>query len=112
MTLVRNRAVDSVRREAAAHRPRLADGEYDGPDPAGGSLQEEVIARSEADALRAHLQQLPEAQAEVIALAYYGELSHSEIATRLSLPSGTVKGRMRLGLQKLREQLEVARSSP
>jgi RNA polymerase sigma-70 factor (ECF subfamily) len=65
-----------------------------------------VIARSEADALRVSLGRLPDAQAEVIALAYYGELSHSEIATRLSLPPGTVKGRMRLGLMKLRDQLE------
>ena len=65
-----------------------------------------MIARTEADALRVSLRHLPDAQAEVIALAYYGELSHSEIATRLSLPQGTVKGRMRLGLNKLREQIE------
>jgi RNA polymerase sigma-70 factor (ECF subfamily) len=106
MTLVRNRAIDSLRREAAVQRPPLADGDYTGPDPAGGSLQDDVIAESEADALRARLQQLPDAQAEVIALAYYGELSHSEIATRLCLPQRTVKGRMRLGLTKLREQIE------
>lgn len=107
MTLVRHRAIDSVRREAAVQRPRLADGDYTGPDPSGGSLQDEVIARSEADALRLRLQQLPAAQAEVITLAYYGELSHSEIATRLCLPAGTVKGRMRLGLDKLREQIQT-----
>jgi RNA polymerase sigma-70 factor (ECF subfamily) len=65
-----------------------------------------MIAQSEAQARRASLQQLPDAQAEVIALAYYGELTHSEIATRLSLPPGTVKGRMRLGLNKLRDQIE------
>jgi len=106
MTLVRNRAVDSLRREAAVQRPRFAHSEHDAPDPAGGSLEDDLIDRSEADALREHLRQLPDAQAEVIALAYYGELSHMEIATRLSLPPGTVKGRMRLGLGKLREQIE------
>ena len=106
MTLVRNRAIDSLRREAAVQRPRLADGDYVGPDPAGVSVDADVIARTEADALRASLQQLPDAQAEVIALAYYGELSHAEIATRLRLPPGTVTGRMRLGLKKLREQAE------
>lgn len=104
MTLVRNRAIDSLRREAAVQRPPLADGDYTGPDPAGASPQEQLIAQSEAAGLRAGLQRLPDAQAEVIALAYYGELSHSEIATRLRLPPGTVKGRMRLGLKKLREQ--------
>lgn len=45
---------------------------------------------------------------QVIALAYFGELSHSEIASQLGLPAGTVKGRMRLGLEKLRRQVSVA----
>ena len=40
----------------------------------------------------------------MIALAYYGELSTTEIATHLSLPLGTIKGRMRLGLEKLRSE--------
>lgn len=53
------------------------------------------------------LRELPAAQAEVIALAFFGELSHSEIAAQLDLPSGTVKGRMRLGLEKLRKQMDV-----
>lgn len=47
-----------------------------------------------------------DAQAEVIALAFYGGLTHSEIATQLELPPGTVKGRMRFGLDKLRETTE------
>ncbi len=54
------------------------------------------MARSESEALLASLRRLPEAQAEVIVLAFYGELSHSEIAAQLCLPAGTVKGRMRL----------------
>lgn len=49
---------------------------------------------------------LPPAQREVIALAYFGELSDSEIAGELSIPLGTVKGRMRLGLEKLRAKME------
>ena len=106
MTLVRNRAVDSLRREAAAQRPPLADFDACARVPARGSLEDAVISRTDAAALRAGLLQLPDAQAEVIALAYYGELSHSEIAMRLCLPPGTVKGRMRLGLKKLREQIE------
>jgi hypothetical protein len=53
------------------------------------------------------LRGLPEAQAEVITLGFYGELSHSEIATHLAVSPGTVKGRMRLGLAKLRCQMDV-----
>jgi RNA polymerase sigma-70 factor (ECF subfamily) len=107
VTIVRNRALDSIRRESAGHRPTLAGYDYTGPDPAYRSAQDDVIAYTEACGLRARLQRLPEAQAEVIVLAFYGELTHTEIAERLSLPEGTVKGRMRLGLKKLREQIEA-----
>jgi RNA polymerase sigma-70 factor, ECF subfamily len=44
-------------------------------------------------------------------LAFYGELSHSEIAAHLDLPAGTVKGRMRLGLEKLRREMDVSERS-
>lgn len=56
----------------------------------------------EAVSLRASLGRLPSAQGEVIHLAYYGGLPQVEIATRLALPLETVKGRIRLGLTKLR----------
>ncbi|HSS41820.1 MAG TPA: sigma factor, partial [Solirubrobacterales bacterium] len=46
---------------------------------------------------------------QVIALAYFGELSHTEIASQLDLPAGSVKGRMRLGLEKMRKQMGALR---
>jgi len=67
-----------------------------------------VIAAGEADALRSALGQLPDAQAQVITLAFFGELTHTEIAKQLDLPSGTVKGRMRLGLEKLRRSSKAS----
>jgi len=109
MTIIRHRAVDSIRHDTAGHRPRMTDTKNVIPDGTSRSPQDEVVARTEGDALRASLRQIPEAQAEVIALAFFGELSHTEIAAQLSLPEGTVKGRMRLGLRKLRRQLEAAR---
>lgn len=60
--------------------------------------------------MRALLTQLPDSQQEVIALAFYGELTHTEIATALGLPAGTIKGRMRLGLQKLLVQVSRRKS--
>lgn len=84
MRIVKNRAIDSCR--AAA---------------------DQTLPRSETDAMLLSLRELPAAQAEVIALAFFGELSHSEIAAMLDLPSGTVKGRMRLGLEKLRKRKGV-----
>ena len=57
----------------------------------------------EGAGLQDTLAQLPAAQRDVIALAYFGEFSAAEIAQELSLPLGTVTGRMRLGLKKLRD---------
>ena len=60
--------------------------------------------------MRARLDELPRAQREALVLSFYGGLSHGQIAQRLALPVGTVKGRVRLALAKLRETLgpEVA----
>jgi RNA polymerase sigma-70 factor (ECF subfamily) len=51
------------------------------------------------------LRELPADQRRVIELAYFGGFSHSQIAEMLKLPTGTVKGRMRLGLRKMRAEL-------
>ena len=105
--VVRHRAIDLNRREATSHRNALADANRAARRPPSGSAEENALARSDANTLRASLEQLPDAQAEVITLAFYGELTHAEIAQRLSLPEGTVKGRMRLGLEKLRQQMSA-----
>ena len=55
--------------------------------------------------MRDALEHLPAEQCQVIELAYFGGFSHTEIAEMLGLPLGTVKGRMRLGLEKIRSEL-------
>jgi RNA polymerase sigma-70 factor, ECF subfamily len=55
--------------------------------------------------VRAALDHLPSEQSQVIELAYFGGFTHTEIATMLDTPVGTVKGRMRLGLEKMRHAL-------
>ena len=62
-----------------------------------------VSQTDEAVRLAAALAELPDAQREAISLAYFDGLSHAEIATRLDVPVGTVKGRIRLALDRLRE---------
>lgn len=103
--IVRHRAIDSLRRHRR-HDGRRAD--EDGTEralAAPDDVHADAVAASDGRRLRELLADLPEAQREVIALAYYGQLTHVEIAARLTLPLGTVKGRMRLGLMKLRGRL-------
>jgi RNA polymerase sigma-70 factor (ECF subfamily) len=101
LAVVRYRAIDLARRNGD-HSTRWASEDRLVERPALDDVSEEVIQHDNAEHLRRSLDMLSDEQREVITLAYYGQLSHSEIATQLGLPSGTVKGRMRLGLQKLR----------
>ncbi len=77
---------------------------------AAGVLRRDEAAgsRAPAEAGRLHglLARLPDAQREVISLAYFGQLSPAEIARQLGLRPVTVKGRLRLGMRKLRRELE------
>ena len=66
------------------------------------STDAEALRRETAHEVRGALGELPGEQSKVIELAYFGGFSHSEIATMLGVPLGTVKGRMRLGLEKIR----------
>ena len=111
MTIVRNAAIDRARYDAAGRRPRTGGEPADPVDSRAEPLVERVIRRSDSEALHASLARLPEAQAEVISLAFFGGLSHAEIADELELPTGTVKGRMRLGLEKLRDRLDGSPSA-
>lgn len=107
MGMVRNRSIDALRRHAR-HDSRRSDGDHiDEQLAAPGDMEHMVGERDQAEWLRGLLAQLPDAQREVIALAYFGELSASEIARELAIPSGTVKGRMRLGLRSLRTTIDA-----
>jgi RNA polymerase sigma-70 factor (ECF subfamily) len=72
---------------------------------AGERTELEFARRDEAREVREALEQLPDEQSRVIELAYFGGLTHVEIASLLETPVGTVKGRMRLGLAKMRMTL-------
>jgi RNA polymerase sigma-70 factor, ECF subfamily len=104
--VVRNRSIDALRRQAGK-APKL---DYDddaviAAQPAGELTDSEAIRRETARRVRGAMRELPQEQSEVIGLAYFGGFTHSEIARMLSMPLGTVKGRMRLGLEKIRLSL-------
>jgi len=104
--IVRNRAIDAVRR-GASRPPRLDldDEQLLESHPSRDLTDAEAIRRETARELRGALAALPPEQSKVIELGYFGGLSHAEIAELLGDPIGTVKGRMRLGLEKIRATL-------
>jgi RNA polymerase sigma-70 factor, ECF subfamily len=103
--IVHNRAIDALRRRAVRDRGLVSDEGIEERIPARERTELEFARRDEAREIRDALEQLPAEQSRVIELAYFGGLTHVEIATKLDAPVGTVKGRMRLGLDKLRAAL-------
>lgn len=104
--IVRNRAIDLLRsRSGRAPKLDFDDDMALEARPAEERTDDEALRRETARELRGALGELPGEQSKVIELAYFGGFSQSEIAEMLSVPLGTVKGRMRLGLEKIRGQL-------
>ncbi|MGB3737272.1 MAG: sigma-70 family RNA polymerase sigma factor [Ilumatobacter sp.] len=105
LTMARRRAVDRVRREQSQrNRVEALAGQR---DDAVNEPGQQVIDGLEAGAVRDALGQLPADQRDVLILSFLEGLPHGEIAERLDIPLGTVKGRVRGGLKKLRAGLEA-----
>jgi RNA polymerase sigma factor (sigma-70 family) len=99
-TIARNRRIDALRK---ARRPEPEDLPW-GPEPEPDQA-DALEMQQETDRLGEALAQLPEKQRALIVRAYYGDLSHSEIAAETGLPLGTIKSRIRLALDRLRHQM-------
>jgi RNA polymerase sigma-70 factor (ECF subfamily) len=103
--IVHHRAIDALRRATVHDRRRAGDEGIEERFEATERTDVEVARREEAGAVRNALGTLPSDQCQVIELAYFGGFTHTEIAEMLDAPVGTIKGRMRLGLKKMRAQL-------
>jgi RNA polymerase sigma-70 factor (ECF subfamily) len=104
--VVRNRAIDVLRRDAG--RAPAISLELDSvpeQESRAEPTDAEALRRDTAREVRGVLSELPEDQVKVVQLAYFGGLTHSEIAEVLGMPLGTVKGRMRLAMDKMRAKL-------
>jgi RNA polymerase sigma-70 factor, ECF subfamily len=108
--VVHHRAIDALRRRVVLDRGRVSDEGIEEQLEAPERTEQEVNRRDEAREVRAALVGLPPEQSRVIELAYYGGLTHAEIAMMLDTSVGTIKGRMRLGLRKMRSQLHSERA--
>lgn len=99
-TIARNRKIDMLRKQ---RRPEPEDLTW-GPEPEPD--QADVLGlQQESEKLGRALAELPPNQRALVEAAYFGDLSHSEIAKRTGLPMGTVKSRLRLALEKLRHAM-------
>jgi RNA polymerase sigma-70 factor (ECF subfamily) len=106
LALVRYRSIDWVRRATPRALPQdLTEGAAERIE-APERTEEQVLASEEHNRALRLVAELPPAQREVIDLVYFGGFSHAEIAARVGIPLGTVKGRVRLGLLKLRHAAE------
>ncbi len=106
----RARAIDQLR--AVRRRDRMFAPMPEGLEIGQPSTPNPAEAAAERGLVNAALSELPEAQRRVIELAYFEGLSHSEIAARLGAPLGTVKSRMRLGMERLRSALQGGTPTP
>ncbi len=100
-TIARNRRIDALRR---ARRPEPEDLPW-GPEPEPDQT-EALALQQESAALGRALATLPDKQRVLIEKAYFGDLSHSEIAEQTGLPLGTIKSRIRLALDRLRHAMK------
>lgn len=103
--IVHNRAIDALRRRGTRERVTVDAEGIEERLVAPERTDVEFARRDEAREVRDALEQLPKEQSRVIELAYFGGLTHVQIASMLDTPVGTVKGRMRLGLAKMRMTL-------
>jgi len=103
--IVHHRAIDALRRNLVHDRRRATAEGLEERQEAPELTDVEVARRDEARQVRSAIGTLPSEQSRVVELAYFGGFTHSQIAEMLGTPIGTVKGRMRLGLEKLRHEL-------
>jgi RNA polymerase sigma-70 factor, ECF subfamily len=102
-TIARNLRIDRLRRERSQLYTDLED--FDAPDLRDGA--DDALGRLQEDNhVSIALAQIPEEQRQLLILSYVEDVPQSEIATRLNIPLGTVKSRMRLGYQRMRKLLE------
>ena len=102
-TIARNKFLDAVRKQARPE-PEMIETRPEYED----SAEDAVSISQESEILRSAIRRLPPKQREMIERAYLGELTHAEISQETELPLGTIKSRIRLGLERLRHEIAPA----
>jgi RNA polymerase sigma-70 factor (ECF subfamily) len=105
LSIVHNRGIDQIRSQASRRRTQDKV-EASAPRSQPSEAFAETLRNSQRDQVREALNTLPSEQLKILELAYFSGYTHVEISDLLGLPLGTVKGRMRLGLKKIRDYFE------
>src|ERR687897_209352 len=105
LSIVHNRGIDQLRSHASRRRTQDKI-EATAPRSQPSEAFAETLRNSQRDQIREALNTLPSEQLKILELMYFSGYTHVEIAELLSLPLGTVKGRMRLGLKKIRDYFD------
>jgi RNA polymerase sigma-70 factor (ECF subfamily) len=105
LSIVHNRGIDQIRSQASRRR-RQEEMEASAPRSQPSEAFAETWRNSQREQVREALDTLPPEQLKILELAYFSGYTHMEISNLLDLPLGTVKGRMRLGLKKIRDYFE------
>jgi RNA polymerase sigma-70 factor, ECF subfamily len=105
LSIVHNRGIDQIRSQASRRRTQDKI-EASAPRSQPSEAFAETWRNSQRDQVREALNTLPPEQLKILELAYFSGYTHVEISDLLRLPLGTVKGRMRLGLKKIRDYFE------
>ena len=103
--MTRTSAIDRLRATKRHNSAHSLDEYYDAESPLA-SPENEVVSNQKAHRIRIAMRELSPEQKEAIELAFFGGLSHSELAEHLGVPLGTIKTRIRSGLQRMRGSLE------
>ena len=108
LTVVRNRSLDRLRRRASRLREDVSELAERLPDPSACDMLDELSAAARGELVWRLVDALPRCQADLIRRAFVSGQTHQEIADATGLPLGTVKSRIRLGLEKLRGAIRMA----
>jgi RNA polymerase sigma-70 factor, ECF subfamily len=105
LVVTRSRAIDRIRARRPASRGALRSLDEVAESPSREDVEADSATRQWESLCRSAIEELPDEQRRVLELAYFGGLTHHEIAEKTGTPLGTVKTRVRLGLMKLRERI-------
>jgi RNA polymerase sigma-70 factor (ECF subfamily) len=106
LTIVHHKSIDAVRRRSNRPERQLPEGADEFLEATRGGPEDAAVWALEAEAVRNAMRRIPEEQRLTVEMAYFRGMTHVEIAAEMGVPLGTVKSRLRIAMEKMREYLQ------